>query len=49
MGKNLTNNEEAYIHPLAMALMVLLFIFLIATIFPPVKTTIIDILHAIRM
>lgn len=48
MCKNLRSNEDAYIAPLAMALLVLLFIFLIATIFPPVKQTIIDIAQAFR-
>ncbi|VVB86627.1 Uncharacterised protein [uncultured archaeon] len=42
------HNEDAYIAPLAMALIVLLFIFLIATIFPPVKQTIVDIVQAFR-
>ncbi len=48
MGKNLRGDEDAYIAPLAMALIVLLIIFLIATIFPPVKDTIIEIAQAIR-
>ncbi len=49
MNRKIISNEDAYIPPLAMALIVLLIIFLIATVFPPVKQTIIDILQAIRM
>ncbi len=45
---NLKNNEDAYIAPLAMALIVLLLIVLVATIFPPVKQTIIDIAQAFK-
>ncbi len=49
MSRKIVPNEDAYIAPLAMALIVLLIIFVVATIFPPVKQTIIDILQAIRM
>jgi hypothetical protein len=48
MSKNFRQNEDAYIAPLAMALIVLLIIILIATIFPPVKQTILDIVQAIK-
>ena len=48
MGKNIRHNEDAYIAPLAMALIVLLLIILIATIFPPVKQTILEIAQAIK-
>ncbi len=48
MGKNLKHNEDAYIAPLAMALIVLLIIILVATAFPPVKQTILDIAKAFR-
>lgn len=45
---NLRHNEDAYIAPLAMALIVLLIIILIATFFPSVKETIIDIAKAFK-
>lgn len=48
MGQKFKDNEDAYIPPLAMALIVLLVIFLIATIFPPVKQTIVDIAIALK-
>ncbi len=48
MGKKLRSNEDAYIAPLAMALIVLLIIILFATVFPPVKQTILDIAQAFR-
>jgi hypothetical protein len=48
MPRNIRHNEDAYIAPLAMALIVLLIIFVIATIFPPVKQTIVDIAQAFR-
>lgn len=47
MSKNILQNEDARIYPLAMALIVLLIIFVVATVFPPIKDTIIDILNAI--
>jgi hypothetical protein len=48
MGKNLKRNEDAYIAPLAMALIVLLFIILVATAFPSVKQTIVEIATAFK-
>ncbi len=48
MSRRIVLNEDAYIAPLAMALIVLLIIFVIATVFPPVKQTIVDIAQAFR-
>lgn len=48
MSRKIAQNEDAYIAPLAMALLVLLLIILIATVFPEVKQTIIDIAQATK-
>jgi hypothetical protein len=48
MTKKIIHNEDAYIAPLAMALIVLFIVIIIATLFPEVKQTIIDIAQAFK-